>query len=737
MNGSYRVSGRSYFLLFLIIMLPEVFGLGNFDLKAQSVNVSTFSDLYDLLEENPMDTDSRYMLALAYYNQGNYKAALEQLSILEPVLSDNDEFTATYSNIKNEYNDELDREKERYLILLETVPVNKNIAQIIYANESEQNNFEYSENLILKYLEGYPDDTEMILSLADIYIRSGRSEDAYQQYQKLLSLQPDEESVEYKYYQLAAVLKKYSQNYKEYFEDSRADDAELWSAYVASQENDNESTIDYLNDYNGDDFTNPDITMLLFNIQKLFKPQEVIADNTLEEAKDALQFNECEKASELFEKYLNNYEGDADIFLDAAEANYCAEKYDTAAYYFTRYFDYADTTSELLKKRAYSYQMSGNNFQALDDYLYLESVSPEDEEVLQGLARTYKQAGLYDMSRKYYDKAIELYPTAFYILDESDSLKETGKRVNAFLPQIIGYDDSFEKRLNIEPVAEIYSDNEDFSLRNGGVSSKIRILTYLDFGLTFKRYSLESKEGVNNFNDLSGSIFVYPYDKIFIEGNFSILDFSEDEKYFNTTARAGYNSDFVSGAISFYKGDLVKKIYDSPLTFNRIPSTIYNGEVEFNFPRGMILEIKYDYIKTDEFLPASESFFKVAENIGNETGIVGKIRVFDEYFAGYEYKYADYKYQTEYFYTPQMYKSHSIVAETPAYFLEPFAIRFNGKFGIIPNTNYLVKSAGVEIEGHLTDDLLLTASGKLNWDYRYNQSFQNRQFSFKLNWRIL
>merc|ERR1711879_41760 len=90
-----------------------------------------------------------------------------------------------------------------------------------------------------------------------------------------------------------------------------------------------------------------------------------------------------------------------------------------------------------------------------------------------------------------------------------------------------------------------------------------------------------------------------------------------------------------------------------------------------------------------------------------------------------------------YYYTPQDYIEHKITFDTPYYYFEPFYIRAHAELGIVPENTLFTKRFSFDAKGNLTPDLSLTASGGLNWEYRFLNEYTSRFLNISFRYQIL
>ena len=576
MNGKFVKSILAISLIFLTFL--PVFPVKGSLICAQSAGeYGSFNELYTALIQDPMNTEARFELARQFYLKKDYKNSLLHFSYLIPITDDG-EITLYYERVKSEYETVLARENSRYLLLLESMPVNRATAELIYSNEKEMGEFDHSERVLTEYLRLEPDDKEIRLKLIELYLTLGKNEEAYKELSLFMMKYPEEEEANYTMYKLAAMLQKFTKRYDDFFYSNPKDESLIYLAYIEKNKKNEEAAIDYLQSYEGDDFLDPDLSNLLYLEQLGFVEKKEEKGNLLEEARDALLYGECANSSTLFNKYLEEYEPDSLLLREAAEANYCAGNYDIAADLYDDYFSNYIYNDDDLRKRAHSYQQIQENFLALDDYLDLKERYPEDEDVLVGLARTYNQAGIFYEAKRYYQLAADLYPTSFYILDERDQISDFHKRTFGYFPNIVGYSWGFQKGLEVFPKFSQYSDGDGFVRLSGGLATEINLLRILKLGAIIQRVSLENLNGGQNYTEYGGILKFSPVEFITLETYFGSMLFGSKEHHFEADISLKYNSELINGEIYYYSGDASKVFRHYQLTFNRIRSELYGGE---------------------------------------------------------------------------------------------------------------------------------------------------------------
>jgi hypothetical protein len=147
-----------------------------------------------------------------------------------------------------------------------------------------------------------------------------------------------------------------------------------------------------------------------------------------------------------------------------------------------------------------------------------------------------------------------------------------------------------------------------------------------------------------------------------------------------------------------------------------------NGE--YKFKNGLIVSGKYSYLDVSD------------DNSGNQfIARLGKVFESD-ITAGYEYYFYSFKEFTSLYWSPKNFESHSLWADWSLYNDEVFDFIIGGKFGLIPQNDFVVSEFYASINYQIIKNLLLQSRYSTGSSFRSNTGYRSNSIQVSLIWGI-
>ena len=676
--------------------------------------------LYRVIKKNPADSESRFKLIEKLISVNRFEEASQQLQILAPKFSDEQRFkdlSVRLTNLKKSYYAERIKYFEDQLI---KDPTNKKALLELAKFYSLNSDFKSAENVYKKYLSLYPNDSEVKYKLAQILMWQNNLCDAAEIADDLII----SSSVNKDYLLLTAQINYWLDNDRAYtqslFEqvlvkDSKNHDAMfgLANIYIKSNkitEAENRISLISLIDSTSEKY------LLLQNSFEDLKTQNRLTENykVLEEARVYAVKQDYDSAIKNFKEYLVNDPNNKSVKLELAaiyvansELNKSIKIYDDLLKSGSDY--------ELQKQRAKVYLWNSDSLSALKEFKILTQKNPEDIEAKLFLGDSYLQNGQEQNARNIYEDLLLRSPDSHILKTRLDWLGGSDKF--SF--------DRFPTYIQLIPRASYFADNTDFSYSNYGVGFDLGVTNFLTFGLSGSRGMLTSIDHDLRFNQIKGSAYIRFNETFSGTGSFGQTYFADDLKENIIDFSLAAHKKNVFNIIGFLNySDAAFILYSPFLVSNRLNVYQFGLNGEYKFKNGLIVSGKYSYLDVSD------------DNSGNQfIARLGKVFESD-ITAGYEYYFYSFKEFTSLYWSPKNFESHSLWADWSLYNDEVFDFIIGGKFGLIPQNDFVVSEFYASINYQIIKNLLLQSRYSTGSSFRSNTGYRSNSIQVSLIWGI-
>jgi tetratricopeptide (TPR) repeat protein len=415
--------------------------------------------------------------------------------------------------------------------------------------------------------------------------------------------------------------------------------------------------------------------------------------------------------------YFQEPTADAYFKKELAEAYLCDNDYDAAIkIYDELVFKYPDDY-ELAKQQAKIYSWSGDSLTALYKFQKLSAKNPDDAEIKLFLGDTYMKVGDYKNARKVYEELLAISPSSHIVQTRMGWLGSSGLK---------GYSaTSFPTRFSVIPDGNYFNDNLDFTYTTQGVKLELGFASFLSLAGSGYFGFVSSEQTRLNLNILRADAFIRFSEVVTGTVSYGITNFQNDESSdnFEFSIKAA-NKKRYNFSASFYSADAVQILY-SPFLVNLRLNAIYSLLTgEYITKHGVLLRADAAYIAVSDENRGSKVILRIGKIFDRALGV------------GYEYYYYNFNEQTILYWSPGNFESHSIWASWDAVVDTDFLLSLNGKLGLIPNENFILREFNSNLSYNFTSNFVLQARLSFASSVQVNKGYNSVSFGLTAYWTL-
>ncbi len=676
--------------------------------------------LYRVLKNNPSDSESRFKLVDELITANRYEEAYEQLQILSMNFSDEQRFKDLWFKVttlrKSYYADRIRFYEEK----LSKDPANKEALLELAKFYSYNQDYTLAANLYKSYLLNYPNDYEVRYKLAQILMWQNNLCEAAEESDKLIKSSPDNKN----YLLLAAQINYWLDKDLTYtqslFEkvlvlDPQNGEAMYGLANLYIRSNNLADAEKLINEISLYDSSSQKFILLQKSFKSAKDQNELVESNKiLEEARMFSSNKDYDSAIKSFNKYLLKDPDNKSVKLELANVYISNSELDKS---IKIYDDLLKSKSdyEIEKQRAKVYLWNGDSLLALQEFRKLNQKYPDDVEIKLLLGDAYLQNGQVQNAKIVYEDLLLKSPDSHIIKTRLGWLGGSDKF-------------SFEKfptYIQLIPRASYFTDNTDFSYSNLGLGFDLGVTNFLAFGFAASRGQLSSADDDLRFNQIKGSAYVR-FNNIFSGvGSFGQTYFVNDlkENIIEVSLTAQRKNIFNVTAFLNYS-DAAFILYSPFLVNTRLNAYYFGLNGEYKFKNNLVVSGKYSYIDVSD------------DNSGNQfVARLGKIFESD-LTAGYEYYFYSFKSETQFYWSPKNFESHSIWADWILYKDDTFDFTIGGKIGLIPQNDFILSEFYASINYEIVKNLLFQTRFTTGSSFRSNTGYRSNSIQASLIWGL-
>jgi len=676
--------------------------------------------LYRVLKNNPSDAENRFKLVDELITANRYEEAYEQLQILSLNFSDEQRFKDLWFKVttlrKSYYVDRI----RFYEDQLGKDPSNKEALLELAKFYSYNQDYTLAANLYKSYLSNYPNDYEVRYQLAQILMWQNNLCEAAEESDKLIKSSPDNKNYLLVAAQINYWLDKDLVYTQSLFEKVLVLDPQngeaiygLANLYVRSNNlADAEKLINEISLY---DSSSQKFILLQKSFEAAKDRNELAESNKiLEEARIFSSNKDYDSAIKSFNKFLLKDPDNKSVKLELANVYISNSELDKS---IKIYDDLLKSKSdyEIEKQLAKVYLWNSDSLLALKEFRKLNQKYPDDIETKLLLGDAYLQNGQVQNARIVYEDLLLKSPDSHIIKTRLGWLGGSNKF-------------SFEKfptYILLIPRASYFTDNTDFSYSNLGLGFDLGVTNFLAFGFSAARGQLSSAEDDLRFNQIKGSAYVRFNETFSGVGSYGQTYFVNDlqENIIEVSLTAQKKNIFNLTAFLNYS-DAAFILYSPFLVNTRLNAYYFGLNGEYMFKNNLVVSGKYSYIDVSD------------DNSGNQfVARLGKDFESD-ITAGYEYYFYSFKTETQLYWSPKTFESHSIWADWNLYEDDTFNFTIGGKIGLIPQNDFILSEFYASINYEIVKNLLFQTRFTTGSSFRSNTGYRSNSIQASLIWGL-
>ncbi|MBI9071430.1 MAG: tetratricopeptide repeat protein [Melioribacteraceae bacterium] len=690
---------------------------------------------YRLVKRNPARNDYRYKLIDELMKANRLTEAYQQILVLRKTEEGEERFEKKYEQIVSLRGGSNQKNLDRALSELEKDSSNANAVKEIAHFYELMENYNDALDLLQNFIEKYPDkrDNEILYQYARLSAWNKDYDSANESIDLLLEENPD--NLKYKLFkaQLLTWNKENLETAEKYLQQVLENQPHNLEAIIAmsslSLANDDITMAKgYADKAKAIDPENTSVTQLYSNIDfyyEVLKERKIYAE--LERARILFLDGNCEEAIEVYRGYIENSEPNEIVQKEFADAHFCAKKYDEALLIYDDILT-SNYNPEIATQRAKVLYTMGDSVRAVQAFSEIVKENPEDFQANLYLGDALIKLGKTDSATAVYDSLLT------WELDSTEiSLIEQRKK---WIPAsgLSGIFESFPYYAGLQPTVGFYSDNLNFKFIYAGSRLELGFSKLLTFGVSFLKYYVKGssklstiqKDVNTEFTSFKGSIFLRFSDKLTAGTSFGQitprgLEYKNElDLFVNYDLSKKFNAGF-----SYSSSDAAILLYSPYLITTRLDADIYKFESFYETKGGIKFSGQYQYLSVSD------------KNKGEDLKLrVGKRFLYD-LVAGYEYNYANWKYNSEFYYTPTGgFESHSAWADWEVEKEDDYKIFIGGRLGYIPSADEdsIIREIYGEGKYYLINKLSLVARMTLGSTYRFDTSYNYVSGSISAYW---
>ncbi|NWG27656.1 MAG: tetratricopeptide repeat protein [Ignavibacteriaceae bacterium] len=672
---------------------------------------------YRILAKKSENNETRILLINELIKNNRFAEAEEQLKILsrsESYQSKVDELEEILEFNKSQYYSKriVELQKEISIKPLDK-KLNLELAQLL----AEKKEYDSSQTVLTKLINEYPSNEELLYKYAIVSLASGDLNTAYEKTGMLINKNPDNKNYQLLFGQLSVWLNKDVDTAKIFLNKVLSKDPANYSALstltlLLIQNNELVDAEKYLGELSLINSSDPEYLKLTNMLETQKKNnQEAELFRIAESAREYLLKKECDEAIRLFKLYLSNENADRNVNHELVNAYLCKGDFINAISIYDRLLTDNPNDYFTLKQRAKLLFWSKDYSGALNEFVKLNKINPEDIEVKLLLGDSYTAVKNYDEAKVIYEELLVLSPS-------SELLKQR-------LSWIEGpsYQSGFPAYTMLTPDFSYFTDNFGFLYSTYGLRLDLGITNYLTIGASAYRGSLGSDSLTNNISIYKGSLISRFSRTVYASASFGSTIFPDDENQFLADATLKAEQPKVySFSANFYSMDAAQLLYSPNLIDTRLRSNYFL--------------LMGDYIiKTGWKFAGSYAFITISDdNKANRLQLrFGKI--FDKVVGvGYEYYYFDVKNETSLYWSPENFESHSIWVDWEIVNDQTATANIGGRVGYIPSDEFILREFYGMTSVKLADSFTIQGRLTFSTNAQSGKGYTSTSFGLSAFW---
>ncbi len=674
---------------------------------------------YRLVKKHPDNKKYRYRLIKELMKRKRYEEAYQQVLNMEEKFSEDPNFEKTYNYVISTREKVYNRAIKKNLKLLKRNPHNRKAIKKLVQYYQNLEDYNSALDLLKNFFEKYPNDkdNQLRFTYAKIAAWNKNFDLAGKILDGLLEEYPDNLKYKLMRAQILVWTNQDIDRAEQYLNEVLAKEPNNFDALIAMgslqllHQDPDEARI-YADRAKKIKPDNSDLGELETQIDllKQRKEQEEL-QKILDEGRQYVLDSNCTEALPYYQEYLEKAPPNDLITKEYGDVLFCAKDYEDALNAYNQVLGHSFMYDAALQ-RAKLYFVMGDSLDALNSFKELINEDSTEFEPRLYLGDTYIKFHEYDSARAVYDtlKNWDLDSTQLAMVEMRYKwIPPTG---------FYGFIESFPTSIGFSPSVAFYADNIKFRMINYGGTLEFGALSWLSLGLGINKITLSSEYGFRDFALLKFSLFAHYWDYFSASLSFGSMKTANMNPYADLEARVKYEKKdtlMVEGyylnrdaGLMLYSPGLINSVWSAEAP--RIFATLYKIGGYWHHKSGLRFSGYFDYIAISDANEGNYFQFRIG-------------KLYDNLEAGYEYYYANFKYDKSlykdstalaanrpYYYSPQNFVTHSVYADYLMQNDEDLIIKIGGKVGYAPTSGFMIFEGYGKAEYHPFEGLTITGS---------------------------
>jgi tetratricopeptide (TPR) repeat protein len=674
---------------------------------------------YKKLERNQSDHETRILLIEELIKSNRFAEAEEQIN----VLSKSEKYLKIAVELEKSHNYLKDKYYNKRIIILQEIlrenPIDKNSVLGLADLYSGKKELDSALIILNNYLMIFPNNNEVLYKHALISSWAGNLTTAYKCTERLIQVNPENPDYQLLFGQLSTWLEKDPKLAQYYLEKVAAKDPLNYPALstltlLMVQTNELTHAEEYFSKLQE---LKPDNNEIL-KLQRMIETRKKVNKEAelyklVEKAREYLFNKECEKAIEQFKIYLSDENANTEVRKELADAYLCKGDFQSAISIYDKMILERPDDYTNIKQRAKLYLWSEDYSRALDEFIKLSRMNSDDAEVKLLLGDSFAAVKDYKNAKQIYKELLDFSPSSYII--------------NQRLIWIEGpsYRSGFPTYTMLTPDFNYYTDNFDFLYSTYGLRFDLGVTDFLTLGISGYAGVLGSESVINNISIFKGNIFTRFSDVVSATAALGSTFFPEDED--NLLAEISLKAERpkqYSFSANFYSMDAAQILYSPFLVDTRLRSNYFLLLGDY------LIKTSWKFSGSYEFITVSD------DNKANRLQLrFGK--VFDKVVGvGYEYYYLDFRNQSNLYWSPGNFESHSIWVDWEVAGGSDVNANLGGRIGYIPSDNFILREFYGLANFLLADSFTLQGRLTFTTTAQSGKGYTSTSFSLSAFWNF-
>lgn len=641
--------------------------------KGKKQRVYLIDRYLNSLEKNPDNDQLRFKLIDEFIKYNRIEEAYQQVALLKTKYQNQQDFQKLYSTVVEKRNQLIDDEITKLKSAIKDNPYDKNSLIKLSEFLSYRNKLDEAISVLENYLK-IGDDEEIRFQLAKFYLWNSNLCESKNQLEILIQKEYSKPEAELMlaniYLWLDVEIQKSEylfEKYLAYYPNSKDAISGLIEVKLKLEKFSEAEKILLKNE---NLFTKTEIKNFIDRIKEVEVRKKLEEQyKILEEARMFAQDKKYQSAIKKYQDYLIREPQNFQVKLELADTYIATSQFDKATEIYSEILN-KNYDFELDKKQAKNIFWSGNYVTALKEFKRLNFKNPDDIECKLFLADSYLFSGESDKARKIYYELLNQSPDS-YILNQR--LVWLGDK---HLSSGLNYS------IQMIPSANYFTDNQNFTYSGQSFLIRTALADNFAFGGAIHRGGLSSLSEERTLYMVKGVLYLSLTELIKTEASFGQMFFDTKEKQFIGELNITFSKpDEFSINATYKRTEASIELYSPLLVENRMSLNLARINLLFKPGLNFILNSIYQLIIPEDKNQGHQLIFRLGNNFIKNLS------------TGYEFYYYSFEDQSDFYWSPKNFISHSLWSEWQILKLSQSNLKIGGKIGLVPENNFVISEA--------------------------------------------